>query len=175
MKTSTKLLISLFLSFVTAMFVAAISLRHQYDSFDKNDPYARWHGQAMPSFRAVQINGPSSALVQIEPGKTTRILTDTLNEWRKTAYTARVKHDTLFVQLKPTKGKLQRDAMTDDWRNPELIIQMPALMAVTTTNANCRIAAFTGDALTLQQLGKEGNLSLIQATVQATNRLIIRQ
>ena len=78
MKTSLKLLIGLALTLLIAMFGAAISLRNQYDKLDKSDKYASWQKKSLPAFRAVHITGPSAALVQIEPGSTPRLLSDSL-------------------------------------------------------------------------------------------------
>ncbi len=104
MKTSFKLLIALALGLIVTMFVAAFSIRKQYDALDKTDVYARWQKKLLPTFRAVQITGPSSAMVQIEPGNTTQLLADTLNKWRQVAYTYRVERDTLFLSIAPTDG-----------------------------------------------------------------------
>lgn len=161
MKTSIKLLIILALGLLVALFGAAISIRQQFDSIDKNDPYARWQKKSLPTFSAIQITGPSALMVQIEPGNTTRLLADTLNKWRQVAYTYHVDRDTLFLTIAPAAGWLLRPEDTDDeWRNPQLIVQAPALTAVSATNAVCQISDLQGNLLTLTQGGKAGRMTL---------------
>ena len=182
MKTSFKLLISLALGLIVAMFGAAISIRQQYDSIDKSDPYARWQKQVIPSFRVVQVIGPSAAIVQIEPGNTTRILADSVNEWRALQYTQRVAHDTLFLAIKPKiGGQLPLEDDDDQWSNAQLIVQTSMLLAVITHDANCRVSDFLGNVLTLTQNGKAGRITLehldykqLNASLSGKNQLTIR-
>ena len=170
MKTSVKLLLGLLLAFIMAMFGAAVSVKKQYDQLDKSDKYARWQKRPLAPFRVVQLTGPSAALVQIEPGNSPRILSDSLSQWRKTSYTQRVERDTLFLQIEPAEGWNFRPEDTDDeWHGPQLVVQVPALDAVSTQNAICQITGFRGRTLTLQQRGAGGrtaveNLTLDQLT-----------
>ncbi|RYF65283.1 MAG: hypothetical protein EOO39_25130 [Cytophagaceae bacterium] len=181
MKTSIKLLIGLALSLVIAMFGAAVSIRHQFDSIDKSDPYSRWQKKELPLFHSVQITGPSAATVQVEPGKTTRLLFDSLANWKKPTYTYKVERDTLFLQLNPAEGWLFRaDDEDDEWHNPQLVVQMPSLQAVSTVNANCQIHEFKGDVLTINQEGKGGStlveqvkLNQLTASLSGRNQLVL--
>ncbi|MBO0934810.1 hypothetical protein [Fibrella aquatilis] len=162
MNTSTKLLISLLLSLVAAMFVAAISLRHQYDSFDKKDPYARWQKKPLPNFSVVAITGPSSAMVQVEPGKTCRLLVDTSgNHSGKDGYTYRVERDTLFMQMAPVNGwDFRPDDEDDNWHGVHYVVQISSLRALSTTNVYCQLCDVVTPTLTLQQQGLGGRLLL---------------
>lgn len=170
MKTSIKLLLGLALFLVVAMFGAAISLRHQYDSFDKKDRYARWQKKPLPAFHAVQLTGPSASIVQIEPGPTTRLLTDSLRDWKKTSYTYRVERDTLFLQLKPIEGwKFNVYAKSDDWQEPQIVVQLPRLLSVSTANALCQLHDFRGNVLTLRQGGNGGTIVLNRMTYNQLN------
>jgi hypothetical protein len=184
MKLSLKLLIALALTLIVGMFGAAISVRHQYDSFDKSDPYARWQRRAVPSFRAVLLTGPSSTVVQIEPGNTTRILADTANGWREMNYTQRVEHDTLFLTIKPKKGWELRpddDDDNDQWVNAQVVVQTPKFLVLVNRDANCRVSDFQGNVLTLTQDGKAGRITLehldyrqLNASLSGNNLLTIR-
>ncbi|MBO0948036.1 hypothetical protein [Fibrella forsythiae] len=170
MKTSIKLLIGLALSLVIAMFGAAVSIHHQFDSIDQSDTYSRWQKKQLPLFHAVQITGPSAAIVQIEPGNTTRLLIDSLGQYKKPTYTYQVERDTLFLQINPAEGWFFRvDDEDDEWRNPQLVVQVPTLRAVSTVNANCQIHNFKGDVLTLTQGGKGGSTSLDHLTYDQLN------
>lgn len=182
MKTSTKLLISLAIGLVIAMFGAAVSIRHQYDSIDKKDKYSRWQKKPLPVFHTVEITGPSVAVVQIEPGMTTRLLTDSLGLWKKTTYTYRVGHDTLFLAINPVEGwAFNVDDEEDTWLNPQVVVQLPVLKGVSTVNAFCQIHNFKGDVLTLKQVGKGGSTVVqhltynqLNASLSGHNQLTLR-
>ncbi|HEX9958969.1 MAG TPA: hypothetical protein VGA96_16995 [Fibrella sp.] len=170
MKTSIKLLLGLALCLVIAMFGAAISLRSQYDKLDKSDKYARWQKKPLPAFQAVQITGPSSVLVQIEPGATTRLLADSLGQWTKPPYTYKVERDTLYIQLNAADGEeLDIKDEDDKWHRSEIVVQLPSLVAVSTSGARCQIRDFRGDVLSMQQGGKGGNTSLQNLTYNQLN------
>lgn len=181
MKTSIKLLIGLALTLVIAMFGAAISLRSQYDKLDKNDKYAGWQKELLPLFRAVHITGPSAAIVQIEPGAITRLLVDSLRASNRTTYTYRVERDTLFLQLNLMNDWIFRvEDEDDEWHNPQIVVQVPALTAVSTQNALCQIHDLNGDVLTLKQAGKGGRIILehlkfnqLTASLSGKNQLVL--
>ena len=181
MKTSLKLLIGLALTLLVTMFGAAISLRNQYDKLDKSDKYASWQKKPLPAFRAVKITGPSAALVQIEPGARPRLLADSLSILKTTTYTYRVERDTLFLQLAPLEGRNFRVEDEDDERhNPQIVVQVPTLTAVSTVNALCQIHDFKGDILTLKQGGNGGKILIehlrmnqLTALLSAKNQLVL--
>jgi hypothetical protein len=161
MKNSLKLLTGTLLVIVVAMFGAAVSLRKQYDSFDKTDRYARWKKQALGTFRAVQIEGASWAMVQLEPGKAARLLTDTLDQADGLSYTHKVARDTLFLRIDPVDGwQFRPDDEDDAIRGPQLVVQSPTLTAVSTRNANCQILDHTGTSLAIEQRGLGGRTLL---------------
>ena len=162
MKTSTRLLIALALTLLIAMFGAAISMRRQYDSFDKSDPYARWQKKPLPPFSVISITGPSSAMVQVEPGKTCRLLVDSsLNHSGKDGYTYRVERDTLFMVMKPVdRWDFRPDDDDDNWHGVQYVVQTPALKALSTMNTYCQLCDVITPALTLQQRGTGGRLTL---------------
>lgn len=165
MKTSFKLLIGSFLIIVATMFGAAISLRRQYDSIDKTDTYARWKKVTLPAFRVVQLSGPSPAMVQIQPGKTTRLLVDTLRRDEQQPYQYRVERDTLFMTVGLLEGwQFRPEDEDDEIQNARLVVEVPALTAVSTSNANCQIVNYKGEALALQQTGKGGRTLLDNVT-----------
>ncbi|MEZ0483686.1 hypothetical protein [Fibrella aquatica] len=181
MKTSIKLLIGLALFLVVTMFGAAVSIRHQFDSIDKSDKYARWQKKPLPAFQNVHISGPSAAIVQIEPGKTPRLLADSLGEWKRPTYTYKVERDTLFLKVNPVDGwSFRVEDEDDEWHSPQLVVQLPTLQAVSTVNALCQIHEFEGDALTVNQSGK-GGITLIEhvrynqltASLTGRNQLVL--
>ncbi|WP_375445074.1 hypothetical protein [uncultured Fibrella sp.] len=182
MKTSIKLLLGLALALIIAMFGAAISIRHQFDSIDKSDKYSRWQKKPLSTFHAVQITGPSAAVVQIEPGNSTRLLADTINPWKKSTYSYRVERDTLFLHVNPAEGwSFRVDDEDDEWHNPQFVVQLPLLQAVSTINANCQIHEFKGDGLTLTQRGKGGTtlvehvrFNQLTALLSGRNQLVLR-
>ncbi|MEZ0540089.1 hypothetical protein [Fibrella arboris] len=180
MKTSIKLLLGLGLALLIAMFGAAVSIQHQYDSIDKSDKYSRWQKKPLLPFHAVSISGPSAAVVLIEPGNTTRLLVDSLGLWRKPMYTYKVDRDTLFLHLSPMEGWTFNDYVTNgDWNDPQLVVQLPKLVAVSTTNSLCQIAGFKGDVLALQQtikgnmLVKQLTYNQLHAALSGRNRLLV--
>lgn len=181
MKTSIKLLIGLALTLIVVMFGAAVTLRSQYDKLDKTDKYARWQKKPLPAFQAVAITGPSAAIVQIEPGATTRLLADTLGRWKKPTYTYRVERDTLFLQLNPVDGwNLDVHDEDDEWHSPQIVVQLPALTAVSTTNVLCQIHDFNGAILRVNLAGKGGRTAFehlkynqLTATMLGHNQLTL--
>ena len=181
MKTSSKLLIALAICLVAAMFIAAISIRHQYDSIDKNDLYTRWKKQPLSPFRVLQVSGPSAARLQVEPGKTARMLADTLNDQSHVVYTTRVLHDTLFLHIEAINDwPLDPNDLDDGAYYPQLIVQTPTLMAVQVQNANCQIVDVQSESLVIRQLGEAGKVRLanlhvgqLTASLQAHNQLTI--
>ncbi|XWW45153.1 hypothetical protein JYG30_20830 [Fibrella sp. USSR17] len=183
MKTSIKLLLGLALALIVSMFGAAISLRSQYDKIDKSDSYARWQKKPLPTFHSVHISGPSAAVVQIEPGSTTRLLADSVNGLRRASFTFRVERDTLFLNLDQTGGWLFRvDDEDAEWHSPQLVVQLPKLESVTTSNANSQIHGFNGDKLTLKQQ-ERGGITLIEqvrfaqfsASLSGRSQLVLNQ
>jgi hypothetical protein len=147
------------------MFGAAFSLRSQYDKLDKSDRYARWQKKPLPAFQAVQITGPSSVIVQLEPGASTRLLADSLGQSIKPTYTYKVERDTLYIQLDAAEGKeLDLKDEDDKWHYSEIVVQLPSLSAVLTSGVRCQIRDFKGDVLSMQLGGKGGNTLLQNLT-----------
>lgn len=168
MKTSTKLLIGLFLMLVVAMFGAGASLRRQYDSIDKTDKYARWKKTSLSPFRAIRISGPTMASVHIESGSTSRLLVDTLDrDWPqlKDQFSAQVTNDTLLLVFKPDPTRLP-NSNPDGRRSPSLLIQCPQITGLTTVNANAQLSGFKGTSLVISQQGSRGELHLTDIRVQ---------
>ncbi|MBO0936848.1 hypothetical protein J2I47_09860 [Fibrella sp. HMF5335] len=184
MKLSLKLLIALTLTLIVGMFGAAISMRRQYDLLDKSDPYARWQKKSLPAFSVVEITGPSSAMVQIEPGKTSRLLIDSsLNHSGKDGYTYRVQHDTLFMHMTPvTDWNFRPEDDDDNWHGVQYVVQVPSLKALLTVNAYCQLCDVITPTLTLQQRGIGGRLTLnhvqtkyLTASLSGRNQLTFQE
>ncbi len=180
MKTSHKLLLGLALFLVVLMGVSATVLRKQFDGIDTTNPRARWQTRPLPVFSAVVITGPTSAIVQIEQGETTRLLADTLNRMENTPYTYRVANDTLFLQVGLVPGwKFRPDATDDQAHTPQLVVQTPRLNTVLTTNADCQIVGWKSPSLTLSQRGQGGRIMLtgntldILSTAQTGKTLLV--
>ena len=184
MKTSVKLLLALALTLIVGMFGAAMSIRHQYDSLDKLDPYARWQKRPLPAFSVVHLSGPSSAMVQVEPGKTSRLLVDSaLNHSGSDGFTYHVERDTLFMQMAPVKDWYFRPEDEDDyWHGVQYVVQTPSLKAISTVNAYCQLCDVITPTLTLQQRGSGGRLTLnhvqtkqLTASLSGKNQLTFQE
>jgi len=180
MTTSVKLLLGLALCLLVAMFGAATSIRQQFDSIDKSDKYARWQKKPLPPFHSVQIAGPSAAVVQIEPGKTTRLLADSVQTWKRATYAIRVERDTLFLDVNPVAGwPFDEYVNSEEWNDPQFVVQLPQLVSVSTRNAICQVQDFTGTVLTLQQrirgniLVKHLTYNQLHASISGRNHLEI--
>lgn len=186
MKTSVKLLLGLLLGLIVAMFGAAISISHQLDKLDKKDAYAQWKKTPLSAFRAIHITGPSPAVVQIEPGPAPRLVINPQNDPEETTYTYRVERDTLFLHLNPVVSSDYLDAyytwndLQREWEDPQIVVQLPGLTAVSTNQARCQIRQLSGDSLAVNQQGQEGYILLdklvvgqLNASLSGHSRLVV--
>ncbi len=148
MKTSIKLLISLALGLVIAMFGAAISIRHQFDKSIRKIcmPVGR---KSRFLLSILTSQGPQRLLCRLSRAAT-RFLTDSLSVEKNDLYVpGRARYVVSGDQPRRGMG-FNVDDEEDTWLNPQVVVQLPVLKGVSTVNALCQIHNFKGDVLTLK-------------------------
>ena len=128
MKTSNKLLISLFAFSILAIIGSGFSLKSKFDKININDPYHGYTRRILKPFKYVKLSGDPFGLVQINPGKTYELrMVDTRNYSDNPQVTQEIKGDTLMVNFtKDSYKTVFREELS--FRNvPYIYITAPAL------------------------------------------------
>lgn len=160
MKTSDKLILSLFGLVLAALFGFNLTLKAEYDKIDFNDPLYGYEPTAVRPWKVLKITGTHQEKIQYQPGKAFEIRVQELNKQR---LAQRVSGDTLIVSYTPER--LRKDARPGESFDevPVAYVMAPALTTVIVDGATCSLKNINQPNLSIRQTG--GGLELLGSTI----------
>nr|WKN36032.1 hypothetical protein K4G66_27070 [Tunicatimonas sp. TK19036] len=163
MKTSNKLLISLFAVLFLAMIGSSMILKAEFDKINQHDAYYGYTSEPIEPFTTIVLDGNYPGLVQVEPGDAF-YLKSIKNSGATLQWT--VQHDTLHITFQhPDRGDQHQPEYSFFNRRPGYYITAPALWAIHSKGITCKLNRVEAERLELNLQGNQRGVQLMQCRV----------
>ncbi|MFC5407990.1 hypothetical protein ACFPMF_01625 [Larkinella bovis] len=162
MKTSNKLLITLFVVGLLTLVGANVALRAEYDQIDFKNPFYGLSTQKIQPFRVLKLEGDKTGvgLLSVQTGNTFEIH---LPDKSKHQFTYQSNGDTLTIRYRPENGAGKSRPSYSFTSSPAAVIVAPALEALYTTQISCSLNKVETGNLVLVQ--KNAGVLLSNSTI----------